>query len=304
MGRSLILMTIMIVNPASFSDRVSALNCRFDGLKLSCSERLDGGCRFADLTTELSEWRTTLMRYEAERCPGLDPKGQVAFLIGDTAYYLLTAVAALYLSEGIVPSLASDNLAFIEYDVHWEESGESGTYKSLEVRLLGTDCWAYAPRTLLDEAIPVSSQTELRDLLRQQIEHLFQPLIERLYQMHRLARPAQWRLVADALAVAFLAIGRQLGDEQTAREEGLALIKHPGSPLFNRQTGYFDITLRDKNEPETILARQTFRARGGCCRYYTTDAATYCSTCVLLPSEERNARLENYLQQQLDAQSA
>lgn len=85
------------------------------------------------------------MRYEAARCPGLDAKGQVAFLIGDTAYYLLTAVAALYLGEGSVPSLASDNLALMEYEVHWEENGESGTYKSLEVRLLGTDCWAYAP---------------------------------------------------------------------------------------------------------------------------------------------------------------
>lgn len=63
-------MTIMIVNPASFSDRLSALGSRFDGLKPNYSERLDGGFRFADLTTGHSEWRSALMRYEAERCPG------------------------------------------------------------------------------------------------------------------------------------------------------------------------------------------------------------------------------------------
>lgn len=297
-------MTLTTVNSASFSNRLEALSNRFEGLKLSCGTKPENGCRFDELTTKHSEWRIILMRYETERCPGLDPKGQVAFLIGDTAYYLLTAVAALYLSEGIVPSLASDNLAFIEYDVHWEENGESGTYKSLEVRLLGTDCWAYAPRTLLNEAIPVSSQAELRDLLRRQIEHLFQPLIERLYQMHRLARAAQWRLVADALAVAFLNIGRQSGIEEHAREEALVLIKQPGSPLFNRQTGFFEVTLRDKAVPEKILAKQHFRARGGCCRYYTSEAATYCSTCVLLPNAQRDERLGNYLEQQYNAQSA
>ncbi|WP_127560676.1 (2Fe-2S)-binding protein [Saccharospirillum alexandrii] len=297
-------MTTMTVTPASFSDCIDALSSRFEGLKLSYGTQPKHGCRFDELTTEHSEWRTALMRYEAARCPGLDAKGQVAFLVGDTAYYLLTAVAALYLGEGSVPSLASDNLAFMEYEVHWEENGESGTYNSLEVRLLGTDCWAYAPRTLINHAIPVSSQADLRDLLRQQIEHLFQPLIDRLYQTHRLSKAAQWRLVADALAVAFLNIGRQSGVEEHAREEALALIKQRGSPLFNRQTGFFEITLKDERSPENVLAKQHFRARGGCCRYYTSDAATYCSTCVLLPKEERDERLGNYLEQQHNAQSA
>lgn len=294
-------MTLKTVNQASYTDRVNALGKRFEGLKFGVGAHEENGCRFDQLTTEHSEWRSTLMRFEADRCPGLDSKGQVAFLIGDTAYYLLSAVAALYLCEGLVPSLASDNLTLIDYDVHWQENGDSGVYKSLEVRLLGTGCWAFAPRSLGNEAIPVSSQTELRDLLRQQIEHLFQPLIERLYQSHRLGRAAQWRLVADALAVAFLMIGRQSGIEEEARAEALALLKQPDSPLFNRQTGYFEVTVTDKHIPEKIVARQHFRARGGCCRYYTSDAASYCSTCVLLPESERNSRLSTYLNQQFEA---
>jgi hypothetical protein len=297
-------MTTTTVTPASFSDCINELGNRFDGLKVSYGTQPEHSCRFDELITEHSEWRTTLMRHEAGRCPGLDPKGQVAFLVGDTAHYLLTAIAALYLGEGIVPSLASDNLAFMEYDVHWEENGASGTYQSLEVRLLGSDCWAYAPRTLINHATPVSSQADLQDLLRRQIERLFQPLIERLYQLHRLSKAAQWRLVADALAVAFLNIGRQSGVEEHAREEALALIKHPGSPLFNRQTGFFEITVKDKNSPKNVLTRQHFRSRGGCCRYYTSDAAHYCSTCVLLPKEERDKRLNHYLEQQYNVQSA
>ncbi|MEX1213574.1 hypothetical protein [Saccharospirillum sp.] len=290
----------MIVNPASFSERVNALGSRFDGLKLSCSPWLDNGCCFADLATERSDWRTAIMRYEAERCPGLDAKGQVAFLIGDTAHYLLTAIAALYLGEGLVPSLAARDIALVDYDVDWEEDGESGTYKALEVQLFNTTCWAHAPRHLICNAIPLPSQKALRDNLRLQLEQLYHPLIEQLYRQHRLGKAAQWRLVADALAAAFLNVGRQLGHENSAREEAFALIRHPGSPLNNKQTGYFEVTVTDPEKPETPVASQHFRARGGCCRYYTSKAATYCSTCVLLPKTERDARLQAYLQRQYE----
>ncbi|WP_028669255.1 (2Fe-2S)-binding protein [Saccharospirillum impatiens] len=238
------------------------------------------------------------MSYEAQRCPGLDEKGQVAFLVGDTAYYLLTAVAALYLAEGIVPSLDAGDLALADYDVHWDVNGESGTYKALEVQLLNSTCWAFAPHHLIRDAIPLPSLEALRDNLRRQLEQLYQPLIERLYQHYRLGKAAQWRLVADALAAAFLNAGRQLGDEDYARQEALALIKQKGSPLHNKQTGYFEVTVTDPDKPDRPVARQHFRARGGCCRYYTTEAATYCSTCVLFPQAERDVRLQAYLKSQ------
>lgn len=287
-------------NRVPLDDLASSLSHRIDGLTLSVGCTTPH-CRFADLSTDSSPWRLALMAYEANRCPGLDEKGQVAFLVGDTAYYLFTAIAALYLGEGLLPSLGASDLAFSEHEVYWEEAGESGTYTALAVHLLSTRCRAFAPRHLIEGAIPVASQEALRDDLRCQLEQLYQPLIEQLHQRHRLGKAAQWRLVADALAAAFLNVGRQLGDEVAAREEAMALIKHPGSPLNNRQTGYFEVTLTAPHLPEKVLARQHFRARGGCCRYYTSDAATYCSTCVLLPEPERHLRLSTYLKQQYDA---
>ena len=69
----------------------------------------------------------------------------------------------------------------------------------------------------------------------------------------------------------------------------MAIVKVQGSPLNNRQLGYFDLTLHDSalKEPFTY----TFRARGGCCRYYTVKGAEKCPTCVLKSSDERDACL-------------
>jgi hypothetical protein len=66
----------------------------------------------------------------------------------------------------------------------------------------------------------------------------------------------------------------------------MAIVKVQGSPLNNRQLGYFDLTLHDSalKEPFTY----TFRARGGCGRYYTVEGAEKCPTCVLKSHEERD----------------
>ncbi|WP_442580069.1 (2Fe-2S)-binding protein [Mesorhizobium sp. ASY16-5R] len=69
----------------------------------------------------------------------------------------------------------------------------------------------------------------------------------------------------------------------------MTILKQPGSPLFNRQLHYFDLTLRDEGQRE--LLSWTFRARGGCCRFYTVEGGKLCSTCVLKNAAERDNEL-------------
>ena len=59
--------------------------------------------------------------------------------------------------------------------------------------------------------------------------------------------------------------------------------------------------VRDETDPGQVLGCEWFRARGGCCRYYTTGRSEgeYCSTCVLRPAESRDKRLHDYVRGKL-----
>ncbi|NJL94993.1 MAG: (2Fe-2S)-binding protein, partial [Anaerolineae bacterium] len=75
-----------------------------------------------------------------------------------------------------------------------------------------------------------------------------------------------------------------------AERHGLAFVKAPGSPLNNRQLHF--LTVRDGAH------QQTFRARGGCCRYYTLPEGDFCTTCVMRGRADQEARLLAYLHSQ------
>lgn len=108
-----------------------------------------------------------------------------------------------------------------------------------------------------------------------------------------------WRLVGDSVSAVFLETGRTLGCEERAMTEALVVLKQPGSPLANRQMHYFDIVIRAPDDPGRVLARRTFRSRGGCCRYYTSREGRLCTTCVLLDPRERDRNLEAALRARL-----
>ncbi len=126
-------------------------------------------------------------------------------------------------------------------------------------------------------------------MFRTALEAHLTPLIERVYAQTKLSRHAQWMLVADACAALFLHIGQALGDEAHAKAEGMAFVKAPGSPMRSGKTGYISLRYLDRCE--------SFRARGGCCRYYTISETgkDYCTTCVLRKPEDRDQRLLDYM---------
>ena len=142
----------------------------------------------------------------------------------------------------------------------------------------------------------------LLDHARRQMETCFRPLIRALHTLTALPANAMWRLVGDSVAAVFLDVGRRLGCEAQAKRDALVILKHPGSPLTNPQMHYFDIVIRQPDNPHQVLASRSFRSRGGCCRYYTSREGRLCTTCVLLDPADRDRNLEAALRLRLGLQ--
>jgi hypothetical protein len=106
------------------------------------------------------------------------------------------------------------------------------------------------------------------------VQNVLAPIVPRIKEATRLSDAAQWRIVADNLASGFLYVAKHLGCEARGVEIGRALVRDPAYRFFNGHTDYYDVD------------GQCFLKRGGCCRYYTADAGSYCATCILRPPAE------------------
>ena len=221
--------------------------------------------------------------YEGSFDPGVDLKSRAAFLMSDYCYIFFMATVPLLVGRSVVPDVSPEAVSLQFYTHHGEHDGEPMTVRRAHVRLL-------SPQIFTDrDAGPFSTVTDhagLCERFRIGVEQHFHPLVEALAKRTGFSKNAQWRLVGDAIAGRFLDVGRRFGCLTEAMASAIAIVKVQGSPLNNRQLGYFDLTLHDSalKEPFTY----TFRARGGCCRYYTVEGAEKCPTCVLKSHEERD----------------
>jgi hypothetical protein len=209
---------------------------------------------------------------------GMDSKACAAYLTGYLAWELALVLAGMRLGGVGVPDLGSSSIAA------GLEPYEVNGVRAVRVCLRLLD--SGRPHVPLDEAG-----------LAALIAACFEPLVGQLHQASRLGRSAIWRIVADNIAAAWLTVGKELGRAEQAMADANAVIHAPGSPLSNKQMHFIKVEAQDPAQPERLIACEWFRARGGCCRYYTTDESggEVCSTCVLRSPQSMHDELADYL---------
>lgn len=243
--------------------------------------------------TEMSENPARLdqaLALQARDYPQMEPRTKGSYFIGEYAWYVPSAAVTALMAERRVPDLSLENVALRVSTVQWQEGDYSGESKRLDVRFLSGRFAALPddPDAEHPDAVILPDETALREWLRSSIERHIAPLIEQIFVKTRLGRQAQWNLVADACAALFLGAGSLTSDQPRGEATGLAFVKAPGSPMKNPNTGYFTLEYGGHCE--------TYRARGGCCRYYTvSENGEKCSTCVLVKQEERDQRILEYM---------
>lgn len=215
-----------------------------------------------------------------------------AAMMVDYCYVFSIATVPLFVGFGIVPELSPALFAFRFRTVRQEHDGRVLDVRRAHVRFLSAGFVAA-------EAEPGRPDPRLCEAYRHAVEDHFAPFVAQVGARSGLARGALWRLAADGIAGRFLDAGRRVGRLEEARAAAMAIVKQPGSPLRNRQLSFFDLTLRDG--AGRALLNWTFRARGGCCRFYTVAGGGLCSTCVLKPAAERNAELLQAMRRRFDA---
>ncbi len=226
-----------------------------------------------------------LLEHEKSLNEDTDAKAGAAFLMTDYCHIFTAAAVPLLVGFDIVPDLTPANFALNFYMEKHEHGGRIYDLPRAHVRYLS------ARFSILPD------QNQSCHLFRTLTEDHFQPLIETLARRSGLSRNALWRLLADALGARFLEAGRKLGCLDRAKIMAMAVLKQPRSPLANKQMHYFDLTVLDRDQREVSY---TFRARGGCCRFYSVKGGKYCTTCVLKDPGERDTMLRTAMRRYLD----
>lgn len=224
--------------------------------------------------------------------PGLDRKGAAAFFTTEYANLLSSVAAVSFLSHGLVPDLSADNCAL---------SAQLPPSEPARVRLRLLSARGASDRAWpgAEPALRRVDREGLRAALSAALEAHMAPLVDSLHAGTGLAARAMWRLVADAVAMRFLEAGQRFGCEAAAKADVMAALMRPGSPLANRQLHFFDVEIVADAAPGQVLARRTFRARGGCCRFYTAPGGSLCTSCVLVKPDDRRQRIEARMRAEL-----
>ena len=205
----------------------------------------------------LETWLDT----QAIAADGMDRKTQAAYMIGGLAWAVCMWAAAFALTG----NRPIRRVAFEQERYWWGEgTPHAHEYVRYPISIDVPDGPAYHLET---------------------IEQIFEPIIAATMVTSGLSAGAQWRIVADNVASAFLYAGKALGLADEGRAIAEAIVAE--GRLNNGKTGFVEITAG--------AACEWFLVRGGCCRYYTTTGGEYCTSCVLRKREDQIARYTEYL---------
>jgi ferric iron reductase protein FhuF len=209
------------------------------------------------------------------RCRTVKRRVQAALFMCDYSWRLAAPAVATYLAERRVPDLGPGNVA-----VRFDGKGvaEPPSFLTAVFAGLPNDS-AAGIRCHDDEA--------LRSWLRQRLQEHLAVAISALRKLAPLGPRAQWALAADACASSFLYAGKKLGDQESARREAEAFLAAGGSPLRTRSS-FFTL--------EHAGRKEIFHARASCCLSYKLPEHRYCTTCPLIPREERDRRLREWME--------
>ncbi|MFP5078126.1 (2Fe-2S)-binding protein [Rhizobium sp. YIM 134829] len=190
--------------------------------------------------------------------PGLPLKARGAHAIAFLSYQLAGILALLALDARLGAAPEADAAGLL-----WAEGDE----RKLHLRLA--------------RLVPISDMAEVGERLAGWAA----PFIIAIEGETGLAATAQWKLVADSLALAFLESGRALGMESEGREAGLAILNDVRSLLFSPKTGFVRIIGQGDGRAHYFLER------AGCCLAYQAPGGGLCDNCGLHPPATRRQRL-------------
>lgn len=192
---------------------------------------------------------------------GMDRKSQAAYMIGGLAWTVCIWMAAFALTG----QRSIRRVAF-QQERYWWGEGTPDAHEYVR----------YPISIEVGDGPPAHRET---------LEAMFEPIIAATMVVSGLSPGAQWRLVADNVASAFLYGGKSLGLAERGMEIATPIIAE--GRLNNGKSGFLEI--------RAGAACDWFLVRGGCCRYYTTTGGDYCTSCVLRKRDDQVARYTDYL---------
>jgi len=138
------------------------------------------------------------------------------------------------------------------------------------------------PAEALPEVVAVASREELRAGLGRELVEAHEPLVALLGRVTPFSTRTLWRMLADRWGEVCAWVGTVMGDPLGCVLEGQRLLELPGAP-WRRPPSF--VYLEHAGRGRAFLARAT------CCCSYRLPGGAKCSTCPLLPEEERMARM-------------
>lgn len=217
---------------------------------------------------------------QAKAEPSADARTQGAYLINQLSWTLVSIVCFLDLSKLSLDAVWDRSIGVLEAWRSSELEGKKNSYTTYE--------WH------LDKLEPCTQQLQAKHLGERLIE-IMTPFITEVHHQTRFSKAAQWRLLTDSITAVYLYAGKQFNNAEKTMTRAREIIECTGKPLANAQWHFKEFQVPAQISPTGETLKDWFRIRGGCCRYYTTEAERYCSTCVHLDENEQKQRFENYL---------